>query len=217
MLVNNFRPLISFYADSDFKDVLGNTIAKKNYLSGQLISSSSSSDVSKVNGHNYLGSCLNYNYNITPNTNSFTKEKEYYNWENVVATDRSSTVKDNNYAYSRYNGMVLFVGTGDTPVTAEDYCLAEAKELSVTGASCVHSSNEKTAITRTFVNETGEDVTIKEVGAYIFFTGYGNTGNGSYNYPVVMIGRKVLDEPVTMAVGDSYTFTYIIDMSNISF
>ena len=218
MLVNNFRPLVSFYTDSTFKDVFGNTISKEDFLAGSSAQSTSSSDVSKVNGHKTTASNLSYNYTATPNTNNYTKEQYYYRWNNICGTEVSTTtIKNNNSANSRRNGMVLFVGTGDTPVTADDYCLDSAIELSVTAASCTHNAEEKTIITRTFVNETGEDVTIREVGVYIFFAGASADGVTTYNYPVIMIGRIVLDTPVTMAVGEGYTFTYIIDMSNISF
>lgn len=209
MLLNNFRPLVSFYSKSNFVNVHGDSVAKEDFITGH-----SNSNV--LNSHSFKGSNSTYDYTTTTGTNTYTKEVEKYKWTNVVANSSMTTNLSDSYVPSFRNGMVLFVGTGDTPVTADDYCLAEAKELQVTGASCTHTENETTLVTRSFINNTSEDVTIKEVGLYVFHD-FNNVGSSSYHQYIVMIGRTVLDTPVTMAVGEGYTFTYIIDMSNISF
>ena len=209
MLVNNFRPLVSFYSKSNFVDVHGDIVAKEDFLTGH-----STSNV--INSHSFKGSNLTYDYTTTTGTNTYTKEVEKYKWTNVVANSSMTSAYSDSTVPSFRNGMVLFVGTGDTPVTANDYCLAESKELQVTGASCTHTENETTLVTRSFINNTADDVIIKEVGLYVFHDFNGVTNANTYQY-IVMVGRTVLDTPVTMAVGDGYTFTYIIDMSNISF
>ena len=209
MLLNNFRPLVSFYSKSNFVDVHGDNVAKEDFLTGH-------SNSGVLNSHSFKGSNLTYDYTSTTGTNNYTKEIEKYKWTGIVANSSSSSNYSDGGVPTFRNGMVLFVGTGDTPVTANDYCLAEAKELQVTGASCTHTENETTLVTRSFINNTSEDVTIKEVGLYVFHDFNGVTNSNYYQY-IVMIGRIVLDTPVTMAVGEGYTFTYIIDMSNISF
>ena len=113
----------------------------------------------------------------------------------------------------------MFAGTGDTPVSSSDYKLENAVELNIISASCVHNADETTIITRTFQNNTGEEVIIKEVGLYMFCSQTSNDTykNEKYYVPVIMLGRKVLNTPIIIANNESYTFTYKIDMSQISF
>jgi len=201
MILNNFKPLLSFKNDLDFKNVLGETINKTVFLGGQYTSYA-------ANGHTGKGSCSDYTYTTNTGSNSYTNEQENYNWAGVVSSIAPNY--DANNAYTRWNGFTLFVGTGDTAETVEDYKLASAVELAVTAASCLHADNGKTFVTRTFQNNTESAVTIKEVGLYVFRCA-GNVDNR-----VVMIGRKVLETPVTIEVGDTYTFTYSIDLSEIN-
>ena len=63
-------------------------------------------------------------------------------------------------------------------------------------------------------NNTGEDVIIKEAGLYIFKSA---ASSNVYNSYTVMAGRKVLKIPINLADGESYIFTYKIDMSKILF
>ena len=115
-----------------------------------------------------------------------------------------------NSLYGRYNGFVLFVGTGDTPPTPDDYKLENAVELGVLTASCIHYANGRTIVSREFFNNTDENVTIKEIGCYIFT-------NSNPHQPLVMIARRVLPNPVVIPDGQNYAFTYTIDTSRISF
>lgn len=240
MLTNNFRPLISFYSGSNFKNVLGNNIPKVQFLGGQGlngridiydIGTNSSWATTGAqyrtwvkNNHEYRGSTLSYNYDANANTNTYTKEKETYDWRGVVSQSECSGSSPD-YASSIYNGFVVFIGTNDDTenedvsietVSADDYCLNNSIELSVIGASCTHNSAEKTSVSRTFENNTEEDVIIKEIGCYVFKTNVSGTATNS-SQPVVMIGRKILSTPVTIPVGEQRTFTYVIDMSAISF
>lgn len=74
--------------------------------------------------------------------------------------------------------------------------------------------------TRIFQNITGSEVTIKEIGLYLFRSNccaYENYLMPAGNVPIVMLGRKVLETPITLADGECYTFSYTIDMNKISF
>ena len=201
MILNNFKSLLSFKNDLDFKNVLGGTINKTVFLGGQYTDRA-------TNGHSGRGSYSNYSYTTTTGSNAYTKEQESYNWAGVVSTIAQSYNPNN--VYTIWNGFTLFVGTGDTTETAEDYKLASAVELAVTAASCLHADNGKTFVTRTFQNNTENAVTIKEVGLYVFRC------TGNVDNRVVMIARKVLEIPITLEVGDVYTFTYSIDLSEIN-
>lgn len=218
MLLNNFIPLLDFYRDATFVNVLGDTVNKTAVMAAQAYADpTNTSNMWSTNNHSGLASNLTYNYSATPQTNGYTKEKELYNWANIIGRTGDNT-RSNNYCTNRKNGFVIFVGTGDTEVTAEDYCLDSAVELEVTGAFCYHSALRKTQVGRTFSNNTADAVTIKEIGLYMFTMNNFNFAVGNVeNFPLIMIGRKVLTTPVTLEVGDLYTFTYEIDMSGITF
>ena len=66
-------------------------------------------------------------------------------------------------------------------------------------------------ITFTDLLHTGENVTIKELGCYLFATKSQNL------VPVVLIGRRILNTPVIIPDGGQYAFTYTIDMNQVSF
>jgi len=104
------------------------------------------------------------------------------------------------------------VGSGDTAMTIDDYALdtliangTGAGQLSYGAQSerssiAVNSDEQKVVgITRAFTNNSGGDVTIKEVG---FVAGwyYASGTNGYF-----LLWRKVLDTPVTLSPGETYT------------
>ncbi len=214
MLLNNFKPLISFYNGAKFVNVLGAEVAKTTILCGN---SNSNTNLSGTNSHNYGGSTLSYNYTTTAAANNFTKEQTTYNWLGVVGVSASSG--NPNYISARFNGFVLFIGTGNKEVQADDYCLDNAIELKVTASSCYHNADEKTIVSRSFYNNTEEDVEIKEIGLYFFMSPCGCVSNytSSFVQPIVMVGRKVFETPITIQKGEQYTFNYTIDMSQVSF
>ena len=197
MLLNNFKLLFQFYPDNTFVNVLGDTVYKGNILAGQ-------PDADRYNGHCNYASNLLYNYNPNVGSNNYTSEQKTYAWTGITGARCNSDL------YGRYNGFVLFVGTGDTPPTPDDYKLENAVELGVLTASCIHYANGRTIVSREFFNNKDEDVTIKEIGCYIF-------ANISPNQPLVMIARKVLPTPVIIPDEQHYMFTYTIDTSQISF
>lgn len=209
MLLNNFIPLIDFYPDSDFVDVGGNTIHRYDIMPGNA--------GSEPRNDNVTTGIHCFNYNATVAANAFTDEQEFYNWYDTVGAPGlyANTRIDRN---QRACGFTLFAGTGNTAVQASDYCLDNFIELEVIDSACYHYDDHRTETKRTFRNNTANSVTINELGLYMFAqqgSQYG-TGDGT-NYPVIMIGRKVLTSPITLAVGDIYTFSYIINMSNVTF
>ena len=207
MLTNNFKVLMDLYPDGNFKDVYGYTQAK-----GDIMHGAQADAFSTTNARDYTSDTSRYDYVVTTATNSFTDEQTKYNWKGVI-TASSNTVSSSSNRNWRFNGFVLFVGTGETAEAATDFNLNTPVELSVTSASCTHNAYNKTLVARTFQNNTANAVTVKEVGLYLF--AHQGSSTASSFYPVILIGRKVLDVPVTLAVGDTYTFTYNLDFSGI--
>ena len=213
MLLDNFKLLISFYRNAQFTDTAGNSIAKISFLggqNGQVFGNHNNTSEPIVNNHCVIGA-LSYNYDITSEANSYTDEQTAYTWMNITNSSSSNRYDISN---ERYNGFILFAGTGNTPAAASDYKLDNAVILDSLSASCTHNEDGRTIVTRTFQNNTGENVTIKEIGLYVFKS---VSSQNNYTSRAVMIGRKVLNTPVTLAEGECYTFTYVIDMSRISF
>lgn len=207
MLTNNFKVLMDLYPEGNFKDVFGDTQAK-----GDIIKGVQPDAFSATNARDYTSDTSRFDYVVTTATNSFTDERTKYNWKDVIATN-SNTISSTTNRQWRFNGFVLFVGTGETAEAVTDFKLNVPVELSVTNASCTHTAYNKTLVTRTFQNNTASAVTVKEVGLYLF--AHQGSSTASSFYPVILLGRKVLDVPVTLAVGDTYTFTYNLDFSGI--
>lgn len=100
----------------------------------------------------------------------------------------------------------LTIGTGDTAVTADDYCLANEITASMSNieytTTCGADNDELKAVyTMTVTNNTGADVTIKEVGIEA------GVGNSSYAEQFILIAREVLSSPITIPSGGSKVFT----------
>lgn len=104
-------------------------------------------------------------------------------------------------------GIVFIdVGWGTDPVTPNDYILPYGNKvrnlLTVTGyGKNDHISRELFNIYVNFANNTAGATTIRDIGVYGNIKGQGNN-------PVCLLMRKVLDNPVTIEPGESYSFTY---------
>lgn len=105
--------------------------------------------------------------------------------------------------YSTTTGQTwVEVGFGDTPESAEDYVLASPNNgtllTSVAQARIALGNREILDIVGTFRNNTGSNVTVKEVGVI----GAARSANAA------LICRKVLENPLTIAPGEAYSFNY---------
>lgn len=212
MLLDNYKTLLSFDKSGVFKDVTNTAVNILGFLGGQggqNTTPTSNNGANVLNNHEWRASTSRFHYDTTTGTNTYTDEQTAYKWLGV--TNKSNTSGNEQGTALIYNGFVLFVGTGTTEPTAADYKLATPVTLDVTGASCTHNANGKTYVTRTFTNNTGADVTVNELGCYVFKSVASCTASSCPTTPVVMIGRTVLDTPVTIANGDSQTFTYVIN------
>jgi hypothetical protein len=104
----------------------------------------------------------------------------------------------------------IVVGSSDTPVTRDDYRLgSQIAHGSGTGqlmysamshdAPTPYSTGYLTRAMRVFTNNSGGDVTVKEVGVVIYYT------NNPYYFLII---RDVLSTPVTIPNGYSWTVRY---------
>lgn len=111
----------------------------------------------------------------------------------------------------------IVVGTGDTPATNTDYKL-ETKLTegvgagninhgdSTVGVAAVVGPNVDLTINRSFTNNTGSTITVKEVGMYSRFKGGGSPASGLYH----CIIRDVLVAPIDVPDKCSLTVYYTI-------
>ena len=111
----------------------------------------------------------------------------------------------------------ILIGTGDTPWDKDQYCLANQ----ITGDVVTHGNMEiedgtegsvepYVRLKRTFTNNSGSDITIKEVGLFFNYYLYKQAPTDettNYNYMVI---RDVLETPITLLNGDAITIKYEI-------
>jgi len=115
------------------------------------------------------------------------------------------------------NKGILF-GTGDTPVTPDDYDLA-SRILEGTGSNQMNYGNttleEITAITngyqfrivRTATNNSGASITVKEIG---LAANYAHKSDGEVYF---LLARDVLPSAITVSNGSTLTVRYIISFT----
>jgi hypothetical protein len=131
----------------------------------------------------------------------------------------SYTIKDPDSAVLFYTAAVsgsdrgITMGTDDTAVTITDYALgaliaagAGAGQLSY-GAQTIGSvggsgSSRRFTITRTATNNSGGDITVKEIGLAV---GTSDSGATTRNF---LVTRDVLAAPVTMNDTDALAVVY---------
>ena len=105
----------------------------------------------------------------------------------------------------------IIIGTGDTPPTFDDYCLAgnmiTAISSSVaTSFDCDDSGATITALC-TITNSDNNAFTIREVGLY------GKAKGNNYDSDAVLVERTVLDSPLTIEAGSVGQLTYTIKLN----
>jgi hypothetical protein len=135
---------------------------------------------------------------------------------NTTFLDTSGISRTINAAYFRADAGAgvtthgIVVGSSDTPVTRDDYKLgSQIAHGSGTGQlmygamsidpPVAYSTGYLTRLMRVFTNNSGGDVTVKEVGVVILYSG---------NLYYFLIIRDVLSTPVTIPNGYSWTVRY---------
>ena len=122
---------------------------------------------------------------------------------------------DQQYPYSNIQlktGLNGRVGTGETAPTLTDYALAtdvtaSFSNFTVTVNTTYSNGQEITTAVFTGNNNTGNAITIKEVGLYKPI----NSGGTASSYVNTMLVREVLDTPIELAAGDGFNFAFTWD------
>jgi hypothetical protein len=161
----------------------------------------------------------------TSGTTSFTR---YVGDTRTDLIDISNTARGYGIALSTANTYVggeapvgdvgggIVVGTSDTPVSLGQYALQSpiahgtgSGQLSY-GATTVEALTKNTAwffrVIRTFTNNSGASITVKEIGLYVKLW----SGGAVYSY---MLARDVPSTPITIPNGSTLTVRYIISHS----
>lgn len=198
MLVDNFKPLMFFGSHGTIKDVGGNEQSVDSMLTGV-------SQNFSITGHTVNGVARSFDYSATTSMNDITDETN----KTVFSFAGNNTNQESQY---RQNYAILFIGNGTTSPSAQDYKLENPINIPSTYAECSINADGKMIVERSFYNNTEEEITVNEVGLYILRI-YNNTSE--YNH--FMIGRKVLKTPITIPVGETRIFSYVIDMNFINF
>ena len=114
---------------------------------------------------------------------------------------------------SNSNVIGIYIGTGDTAPTPDDYTLESpltSSSITRTGnsnASALLDENNNVIGVRkmvTYQNITSDNIIVKEIGT--FWDAY--WGNSSSNHNIFLIERTVLDEPVTLEPNGTITVAF---------
>lgn len=108
--------------------------------------------------------------------------------------------------------MTLDIGFDDTVPTLEDYILGDGNYANrkLTIVSQVRNKTTDTtclSLTLSAQNTSEAPVTVKEIGLYVHVSPNTFTVNNC-----ILIARSVLDTPVTINAGETYAFTYSIEI-----
>lgn len=105
----------------------------------------------------------------------------------------------------------LLIGKNDAEETEDDYTLdfvpsADLIHLEVTTVTSVSNNKATNTIIRTFIYTGSETITIREVGLFQSI----NIATGTSTPLLIM--RKVLENPITVSNGETFTVTLEIDI-----
>lgn len=106
------------------------------------------------------------------------------------------------------NFVYLALGSGNTAPTFTDYTVTDvtAQLTFVSGSLAKINENMIISVSQTFRNDTESAITVKEIGF-----GFGQQSNQGQSVGILLT-RSVLETPVTIGAGESYSFTYSIEV-----
>lgn len=164
---------------------------------------------------------------IPPTTINSTS-KAYIEAKTIAGTTKYiNPYSDISYVFassipSESSSPCVVVGSGNTPASENDYCLESViSGLSANTPSVVMAFDDENhkyiaRLDYTIQNDTGNTVTINEIGLYVRFylsdTQGGTPVSGTQNRRLFMMDRTVLNTPVVIQDGDAaivrYEFAY---------
>lgn len=136
------------------------------------------------------------NYNIIE-TNGTTASQSI---SNVLFTAIGTKFSTSTYNSGTF-GTYLMIGSGDTAVTTSDTNLStplNEADFTRTAATKTFSTDGKIVLQTTF-NWSGAETEIKEIGLMV-----------NWNAHYALLAREVLDSPITVNNGDTFTVSMVI-------
>ena len=146
--------------------------------------------------------------NINGTDKTLTTNVGYDRLRSICQVDSSNSINSCTGTGTSGQGYVtqqvnLICGSGNTAATESDYYLETPLSLTYVGTNITVLKNNNVPVGRNlqkiWSNNTGSPVTVSEVGALIRTSSSTSGGN------IVMIERTVLENPVTLANGDTIT------------
>ena len=136
----------------------------------------------------------------------------YTTYKTITGAEQAGFKATNNtYNLRRFGASIpqlslkMYVGTGTTPPTAEDYCLESPftpSNYNYTFDTRYENGRLITDGIATGVNDTNSAITISEVG----ISRMGLLNSNSSNVEVLFV-RHILDNPITVPSGESFRVT----------
>ena len=151
----------------------------------------------------------------TSNASNFNRRCLHWIPQHVEYSNAAS-----NNDQGRFNQWIIQVGYGTTPVKASDQGLdkqigsgSNLNQMAQSGMSySVQTTDKPTTrmvLTKTFTNNSGQDIEIKEVGIYDTVNTNGGGTNG-WSYLGILLVRDVLGSTQTVPDGKTITIDYEI-------
>lgn len=168
-----------------------------------------------------------YGYTQPESTYLFTKEtatvsdlgisnkNHAYSEQNIDVYNAFYTSSSSSSTVYYSNTIAMLVGTGNTAATKDDYKLVSQVELeSGVDSATMDAEHGMLRVVREFINNTGSNVIITEVGMYN--VSISKSSSSAWTVHTFLIGREVLSESVTIEPGKSCTFTFTVDMNSVA-
>lgn len=164
-------------------------------------------------GHSYIKNLIDLLYVHFTGTPSPT-----YNIQQISGANQGIGISSNTFALhvlSGPNNSGIVVGNGTAPVTIDDYALAAiigdgaaAGQLNYLGhtvlAPLTVGTKRRTIISRTYLNTSGDTVTVKECGLYV---------HCSYGFIQVCMIRDLVTPNVAVPNLQTLTLTYELSVT----
>lgn len=120
------------------------------------------------------------------------------------------------YSSATSGTPTLYVGTGTTEPTADDYGLEALVPMTMVGTANVYGGGTVTTISIPLQNTSGTAQTITEICLAVLANDDSGSAVASSKTTAIMLNRKLLPEPVEMGVNDVYVFTFELDWANLT-
>lgn len=154
-------------------------------------------------------------------TKQFTNWLGNHNFKNIsgtsiapVSANAGDVLFATTYSYKSPTGKWIDVGFGNSGENSNDYALSDANATneSLTCISQTAITKEDTdiyAAEAVFKNEGSTTIIVREIGMFV-----GKAGSSTSAYTdCMLVGRDLLDAPLSIQAGESYKFTYRVNLN----